>query len=132
MVIGGIGVALRSGALETWFFNNYKMLVSDADPERKIFGFFSARVRIISNWVAMATGVFIGSNIVFYFSLSFAFKLNSFNYFLFFLFILFFLNNYKDENNKEMNNHESVIKIFYSSIIYIFNHKPLLVYIIGY
>ena len=33
MVIGGIGVALRSGALETWFFNNYKMLVSDADPE---------------------------------------------------------------------------------------------------
>ncbi|MFX0183498.1 MAG: MFS transporter [Candidatus Hodarchaeota archaeon] len=40
----GLANAQASGTLGTWLDNNYKSVVGDQDPDRKIYGFFNARI----------------------------------------------------------------------------------------
>ncbi|MFX0172720.1 MAG: hypothetical protein ACFE9L_12455 [Candidatus Hodarchaeota archaeon] len=40
----GLANAQASGTLVTWLDNNYKNVVGDQDPDRKIYGFFNARI----------------------------------------------------------------------------------------
>jgi MFS family permease len=40
----GLANAQASGTLGTWLDNNYKSLIGDQDPDRRIYGFFNARI----------------------------------------------------------------------------------------
>jgi MFS family permease len=46
--LAGIVIALFSGAYETWLDNNYRAVVDNKDPNRRIYGFLFGRSRTIS------------------------------------------------------------------------------------
>ncbi|MHA2029480.1 MAG: MFS transporter [Candidatus Kariarchaeaceae archaeon] len=47
----GFALGQMSGALETWLDNNYKATVNDTDPDNKIYGFATARIGTLANFV---------------------------------------------------------------------------------
>jgi MFS family permease len=50
-VIRAIAASQQSGAVGTWFDNNYKVTADEIDPQRKIYKFFIGRWNTISNIV---------------------------------------------------------------------------------
>ncbi len=59
-MIRAIAASQQSGALNTWFDNNYKLLATDTDPQRKIYKFFIGRWTTISNIVPGVAAAFGG------------------------------------------------------------------------
>jgi MFS family permease len=59
---GGLGNAQASGALGTWLDNNYRNVVDQADPERKIYGFSQARIGSL-NRIVMAGTFIVGGTL---------------------------------------------------------------------
>jgi hypothetical protein len=60
---GGLGNAQASGALGTWLDNNYRNVVEQTDPERKIYGFSQARIGSL-NRIVMAGTFIVGGTLV--------------------------------------------------------------------
>ncbi len=50
-IIRAIAASQQSGAIETWFDNNYKVIAGESDPHRKIYKFLSGRWTAIGNIV---------------------------------------------------------------------------------
>jgi MFS family permease len=48
-IINGFGNAQSSGSFDTWVDNNYRNLVEDKDPDRKIYGFARSRTSSMNN-----------------------------------------------------------------------------------
>ncbi|MFW9905653.1 MAG: hypothetical protein ACFFFH_15070 [Candidatus Thorarchaeota archaeon] len=48
-ILKAIAASQQSGAIETWFDNNYKVVADESDPERKIYKFLSGRWTAIGN-----------------------------------------------------------------------------------
>lgn len=53
-VLFGIAMAQVSGAIQTWFDNNYQNTVGDSDPQRTTYGFFFGRSESIIALVSAA------------------------------------------------------------------------------
>jgi MFS family permease len=47
MIFFGLGRAQFSGTIDTWFDNNFRIVIKDQDPERKTFGFIMSRSRAL-------------------------------------------------------------------------------------
>ncbi|MHA1966329.1 MAG: MFS transporter [Candidatus Hodarchaeales archaeon] len=65
--LAGIVIALFSGAYETWFDNNYRVVVGNKDPDRRIYGFLFGR-RVTLWHFGMIIGFIIGGMIATAFS----------------------------------------------------------------
>ncbi|UCG00775.1 MAG: hypothetical protein JSW11_14290 [Candidatus Heimdallarchaeota archaeon] len=50
-ILKAIAASQQSGAIDTWFDNNYKVVADKSDPERKIYKFLSGRWTAIGNIV---------------------------------------------------------------------------------
>lgn len=50
-IIRAIAASQQSGAIDTWFDNNYKIVANETDPQRKIYKFLSGRWTAIGNIV---------------------------------------------------------------------------------
>jgi MFS family permease len=58
-ILRAIAASQQSGAIETWFDNNYKLIANESDPQRKIYKFLTGRWTAIGNiipGIAAASG----------------------------------------------------------------------------
>lgn len=51
-VLAGIGFSQESGALESWFDNNYHATVGDADPDRRVYGAFQGKTGAVLGFLS--------------------------------------------------------------------------------
>ena len=136
MVIRGLANALDSGALYTWFINNYKISVQNLDSDRKIYSFIDARIRMM-NYLSTSLSVFIGANVVYYFSQNIAFQVTAL-LFIITIILLFFLlkenifNQDADPEHQLKPEERNIKHILLNSIKYIFQKKELIVFIVAY
>ncbi|MFW9917170.1 MAG: MFS transporter [Candidatus Thorarchaeota archaeon] len=47
VILNAIGISQESGALQSWFDNNYRAAIGTFDPDRKIYGVILGKIRII-------------------------------------------------------------------------------------
>jgi len=135
MVFIGLGNALMSGVIQTWFSNNYHHLMSE-DADRSTYGAIVARVKSI--W-ALFFGIFIilGSTLAFKTSRNFAFEINGlFGIFASFT-LLFLLHEFVPK--EKIKSSQPISKkihgyliLSFESIKAIFNDKLLLTTLIGF
>ncbi|MFX0150496.1 MAG: MFS transporter [Candidatus Hodarchaeota archaeon] len=58
-ILRAIAASQQSGAIGTWFDNNYKLIANESDPQRKVYKFLTGRWTAISNiipGIATASG----------------------------------------------------------------------------
>jgi MFS family permease len=61
-VLAAIGVSQESGALQSWFDNNYRATIGELDSERKIYGAFLGKMQ--ANWRLISGTMFIGGGLI--------------------------------------------------------------------
>ncbi|MHA2366388.1 MAG: hypothetical protein ACXAC7_20695 [Candidatus Hodarchaeales archaeon] len=61
-IMTALGRSQESGALRSWFDNNYKITIGNFDPNRKIFGAFMGKVMIV--YRLLAGSLFLLSGII--------------------------------------------------------------------
>ena len=134
MIFIGLGNALLSGVVQTWFSNNYYHLMSE-DKDRGTYGAIVARVK--SLW-ALFFGIFviIGSYLAFKTSRNFAFEINGIFGILTSMCLFYLLREfYPIEKNKIRQSIGKKIRgylmLSFESINALFNDKLLLTTIIG-
>ncbi|MFX0115127.1 MAG: MFS transporter [Candidatus Hodarchaeota archaeon] len=63
-ILAALGASQESGALESWFDNNYRVTIGDLDSDRKVYGAFQAKIlaqwRILSGTLFILGGVIAG------------------------------------------------------------------------
>ncbi|MHA2273071.1 MAG: MFS transporter [Candidatus Hodarchaeales archaeon] len=57
-----LGGSQESGALQSWFDNNYRITMGDNDKDRKIFGAFSGKMQVLARIISGS--MFIGGGII--------------------------------------------------------------------
>jgi MFS family permease len=104
-IFQGFGNAQASGALGTWLDNNYRKVVANSDPGRKIYGFSQARIGSI-NRIVMAGTFIIGGIIATNISREAVFFLQAtLSFFLLFL-ILFIVKDVEIPVDPTVTNHK--------------------------
>lgn len=61
-VLAAIGVSQESGALQSWFDNNYRATIGELDPERKVYGAFLGKIQ--ANWRLISGTMFIAGGVI--------------------------------------------------------------------
>ncbi|MFW9917242.1 MAG: MFS transporter [Candidatus Thorarchaeota archaeon] len=61
-IFSAIGASQESGALQSWFDNNYKVTIGDLDPDRKIYGAFLGKIQ--ANWRLISGTMFIAGGVI--------------------------------------------------------------------
>ncbi|MHA2333421.1 MAG: MFS transporter [Candidatus Hodarchaeales archaeon] len=95
-IINGFANAQNSGAIATWLDNNYRKVVGNADPERKIYGFSRLRVGLLSR-VGMALTFITGGTIATLVSRRFVFLFQSGMSIFLIILVLVIVKDEKDE-----------------------------------
>ena len=135
MILLGLGNALFSGVVQTWFSNNYDYLIpQDLDEDRNIYGSIMARIRSYT-FLTVAFSVFIGATISTIFSRNFVFILNGILGFFLIIVIIVLLNDFYDQEKQEkasLQTHvKNYLKITFKSINIVSTDYLLLSTIIG-
>lgn len=60
-VLFGLNRAFFSGAYETWISNNYRLLVQESDPRRKIFSFMHSRSQTMARSISVVAFILGGA-----------------------------------------------------------------------
>jgi MFS family permease len=136
MIFFGLGRAQFSGTIDTWFDNNFRIVIKDQDPERKTFGFIMSRSRALF-FASSALSFTVGATIASSFSRSVAFQVQALS--LIFLIIITLiivkninLNKDLDEigvNKSKANN--NYFYIMYKGLKFALTNRKVFFFILG-
>ena len=119
----------ESGALESWFDNNYRMLIKDTDPKRQIYKSFQAR-RTILKHLLFGFSFVLGGIIAQYLSRKFLFGVSLFFIIMVFILIVGVIRDYTDFRKSEFT-----LKVYFnqflSGIRFLFSQKGILLFFVG-
>jgi MFS family permease len=128
-VILGLGNAQFSGTLGTWLDNNYKQVIGESDPDKKIYGFSLARITTLGRIFA-AGGVLLGGTFATLVTRQFVFLSQGVLYFLNCLLILVLLRDNKSTSS--INNKTEYISFVKGGIKCLVSNRVIFFFIIGY
>lgn len=122
-----IATSQESGALESWFDNNYQSL-SINDPERKIYNSFQARKSLISQ-ICYGLSFIIGGLIAQYISRQFLFGTSLIGFIVVFFLIILFI---RDDSSKKVTfTSEKYYRQFIDGIKFLISSKGIFLYLVG-
>lgn len=125
----GFANAMVSGALQTWLDNNYKQVIGDTDPERKIYGFSMARITSLRR-LFLAIGVIFGGFIATLLSRRFVFLLQG-SLLIFYILLIIILITKEDFINNDQFNLKDYFKFLKGGIGYTISNKAASFFIFG-
>ncbi len=134
MIFLGLGSALLSGVIQTWFSNNYHHLMT-YDSDRSIYGAVVARIRSLF-FLTTGFSVILGSRIASLYSRNLAFEINGIigivtGFLIYFLLRDFLPRELVPESNSISNKLKDYLSLSLGSITAIFNDRLLLVTLMG-
>ncbi|MFX0181574.1 MAG: MFS transporter [Candidatus Hodarchaeota archaeon] len=133
-VINGLGNAQSSGTFETWLDNNYRKVVGDADPDRKIYGFTMTRIGSMNN-LTLAASFLAGGTLATIFSRQSVFLLQFGLVLIVIVLILVFLKDIQtDEELDSFSESKSISGYFgflKGGIKFLFSSKAIFLFLVG-
>ncbi|OLS24852.1 MAG: hypothetical protein HeimC3_17270 [Candidatus Heimdallarchaeota archaeon LC_3] len=127
------GLSQQSGALESWFDNNYKISAEDYDPEEKIYGFFLSRSEAII-YLVIIPAILLGGVIASTISRTIVFFIQSLGYLLLAVISLVLMNNFKsnlspmiaaDKDEGKKSEIKDFRKVFWEGIRFAISSKKV-------
>jgi MFS family permease len=136
MIFFGFGRAQFSGAIDTWFDNNYRIAINNQDPDRKIFGFIMSRSRSLF-FASSAFSFIVGATIASEISRSIAFQIQALGLLFLVIITLLVVRNINKNINinktgeKETKNKDNYFIILFKSIKFVLTNKKAFFFILG-
>ncbi|MHA2271360.1 MAG: MFS transporter [Candidatus Hodarchaeales archaeon] len=124
-----LAASQESGALMTWFDNNYKISAEDADPERTTYKFFFGRWGLITN-VTGATGFVVGGIVATLYFRQAVFAFQAIALIIIGFSFLFFLNDFP-EVERPKKSVRNYVRLLGEGIAVVFRDKALLLFILS-
>lgn len=132
-IINGFANAQSSGALESWYDNNYQKFALDDDAEKKEYGFMMSRVGAIDTFVYAIT-IIVGGFLATSITRSNVFLIDGiFGIIVFFMILK--LMKVKDFDNKVViirNKEMSALETFKGGVKFVFKDRNTAFFLIGY
>lgn len=134
-IINGIGNAQSSGAIETWVDNNYRKVISDKDPDRKIYGFAQSRMNSFQN-IALGSSFLIGGVLATLYSRVYVFTIQFFLSLIVVFLIFLFVKDIKMDEEENITKDKRDLKREYITFLsggikFVFSSKSVSLFIIG-
>jgi MFS family permease len=134
-ILQGFASAQQSGALFSWFDNNYEKQIGKLDDEKKIYGFFMSRSRSFM-WISEAISLAAGGMFATIFSRVFTFQIIALMYFFFIIVILSLVKDVKSDDtfyqplsfNKTK---KSYFRLFKEGLSYVLKTRSVFFFIVG-
>ncbi|MFX0065400.1 MAG: MFS transporter [Candidatus Hermodarchaeota archaeon] len=133
-IINGFGNAQNSGAAQSWLDNNYRKVIGDADPDRKIYGFSRLRTIPITRAVLAITFV-IGGVLATIVSRQFVFFIQSFLSAFMIIVVLIIVKDEKIMDSEEISNKKTpennYLKHLVGGLKFLFSTKSTFFFLMG-
>ena len=127
----GFAQSQLSGALDSWFDNNYKVQIGDLDEDRSMYGFTSARIFSI-NQFTMFFAIILGGSLSLIYGRQFVISISGvLCFFMPFLLISLMSNPKNGENIPNITKNSSYFSIIKKGIVYSAKDKRLRYFILG-
>ncbi|MFX1284456.1 MAG: hypothetical protein ACFFB5_12425 [Promethearchaeota archaeon] len=124
-----IASSQESGALESWFDNNYRMFTQATDPERQIYKAFQARISILI-YALSGLSFIAGGMIAQYLSRKFLFGVSLFLIILVFILIIGVIKDYNSFDQSDFT-----MRVYFSQFLggfrFLFSQKGILLFFVG-
>ncbi len=135
-IVNGLAAGQASGTMLTWLDNNYKIVIGNADKERKVYGYSRSRVNTMTR-VVSAFAFMIGGILATTYTREFVFEIQSIMMMGLVIMVYFLLKDEKvqideeilDANGKRQKNGFS--SYFYGGLKFLVTNKPTFFLIFG-
>lgn len=132
-IIIGFANAQASGALQSWYDNNYKNVDTENDPEKKNYGFCMNRLGAADDFIMGITFI-IGGLLATLFSRSFVFALQSLFSVIFAVLIIRLMQDIKGVNeirNQNIKSFSKYLEYLKGGVKFVFKDKMTILFVFG-